>query len=126
MGIDQVIYQRGYDSHENNDRTIATLVNGDIDGFSPEQVRVTKFNRNTSLGNHWREYPELYGVIGQAKVTLEDIDTKERRNYDLKTGDRLLVPSRVALKIEASEGTVIITCCPKAARDEKTHKYEIK
>src|SRR3989344_6272316 len=118
MAIENVIYQPNFDYHENPERIIATLVNGDIPGFSSEHIKLAKFNKSTELANHWREYSELYGVIGKASFTLEDIETKDRRLYPLKTGDRLLVPPRVALKIEAQEGTIIIACSEKLTSEE--------
>jgi quercetin dioxygenase-like cupin family protein len=126
MAIEKVIYQKKFDSHENDDRLIATLVNGDILGFVSEQVRVTRFKRDTVLGHHWREYPELYGVLGQANFTLEDIDTRQRAEYELNTGDRLFIPPRVALKTRATEGTTVFVCAPKSNRNEGTHKYNIR
>ncbi len=43
----------------------------------------------------------------------------------MMTGDRLLVPSRVALKVDAHQGTIILTCSKQNNRNEKTHNYPI-
>jgi hypothetical protein len=126
MAIENVIYQHNFDHHANDDRIISTLVNGDIEGFSPEHVKIAQFKRNAVLANHWKECPELYGLIGSASFVLEDIDTKKRISYELKTGDRIFIPARVAIKIKAKEGTTIIACSPKLSGNEKTHKYDIK
>ena len=125
MAIENVLYQKQYDSHTTGERVIVTLINGDITGFSPEQVRIAQVKQNTTLGGHWREYPELYGIIGKALFTLEDVDTKKRIEHQLATGDRLFIPAKVALKIQATRDTVITVCSSKANRDEKTHKYII-
>ena len=125
MGIDEVVYEENYDSHSNSDRIIATLVNGETNGFLVGQVRMAQFKQDAVIGGHYREYPEIYGVIGNATFTLEDIKTKERRDYELKTGDRLSVPPLVALKIKAVSGTLVVACSPKADRELKSHKYQI-
>jgi len=125
MAIENVIYQPQFDSHINDDRVIITLVNGAVPGFGSEHVRAIKFKRNTKLGNHWREYPEIYGIIGKAVFTLEDIETKEQIKYNLVTGDRLLIPPCVALKVEASAGTIVLTCSQQSDRYQKTHKYDV-
>ena len=125
MAIENVQYSSG-DSHENADRTITTVINGDVEGFSPEQVRLIHVHKESNLGGHWRDYPEIYGIIGQAPVTLEDIYSKIRQEYNFKTGDRLFVPARVALAMQSMEGTTIVTCGPKADREKQTYKCEIK
>ena len=125
MAIEKVQYLECADAHVNPDRIITTIFSGDIPDFSPTQIRVIKFSRAAKLGNHWREYPELYGIIGQAEFTLEDVDAKERKVYSLKTGDRLLVPPRVALNIQSNQDTIITTCSQSADREKQTHKYEV-
>ncbi len=126
MALEDVKYQPNFDIHTTFDRTITTLTNGDIENFLSENVRIVQFKVDTVLGNHWREYPELYGIIGNALFILEDIETKKRENYEIKTGDRLYIPPRIALKVRAQKDIVIIVCSPKTNRDEKTHKYEVK
>ncbi len=124
MAIERVIYQNGFDSHTNEDRTIITLIN-EKQSFSPEQIRVVLLKKSSELGNHWREYPEVYGAIGKVVFSLEDIDTKATKEHTLMTGDRIFIPPRVALKIKAEKGTVIVICSPKCKRDEGTHKYKL-
>ena len=126
MSIERAVYEKNHDSHANSDRTIATVINGDIEGFASEHVRAVRFERETDAGNHWREYSELYGIIGKARFFLEDIDSKERREHTMETGDRLFVPERVALRIHAEAGTVIVTCSQKADRNSGTHAYIVK
>ncbi len=125
MAIEKVIYFYDGDSHTNEERIVSTVINGDVPDFIPRQIRVLKILKNGELGGHWRDYPEIYGFIGEAKMNLEDIDTKEKREYLLKTGSRIFIPSRVALKIYANEGTVIITCSASIGRDLQTHKYKL-
>lgn len=126
MSIERAVYEKNHDSHANSDRIITTVINGDIEGFASEHVRAVRFERETDAGNHWREYSELYGIIGRATFFLEDIDSKERREYNMTTGDRLFVPERVALRIHAEAGTVIVTCSQKADRNSGTHEYIVK
>lgn len=123
MSLSEVRYERRVDIHTNEDRTISTLLKGDIPGFSAEQVRIVQLQREASLGNHWREYVEVYGVVGKAKIVLEEVTTKKRSEYNLLTGDRLFVPAEVALRIDAKKETVIIACGAETDREGKTHKY---
>lgn len=123
MSLTNVRYEPRFDIHTNEDRTITSLFKGDISGFDAAQVRVVQLQREAVLGNHWREYAELYGVIGEAQFVLEDIDTKEQRTYTLSTGDRLFVPARVALRVGAKRGAAIIACGAEIDREGKTHKY---
>lgn len=123
MSLLEVRYEKDYDIHRNGDRTISALLGGDLPGFCVKQVRVVSLERDALLGNHWREYGEVYGVVGTAQVVLEDIDSKERSAYSLSTGDRLFIPPRIALRIKADRGTVIVACSSEMDRDGKTHKY---
>lgn len=126
MAIEKVKSLSSSDYHITQDRTIVNLLGDDSEGYNFERTRVTRFERNAELGNHWREYPEIYGVIGKATFTLEDIGTKEREVCSLETGDRIFIPPKVALKIQAKKGTVITSCSPKVDRDDATHKYIIE
>ena len=123
--IEKAVYRANVDSHTNLDRTLVTAFDGESRYFLLESVRIARFEREAEFGNHWREYPEDYSIIGSAKVMLEDIDSKKRREYNLATGDRLFVPPRVALKIWGEPGTVIIVCSPRGDREKQTHKYQI-
>ena len=92
MAIEKVVYEAKHDVQTNDARTITTLFDGDISDFSCEQIRIAHIIKGGWMGNHWREYPELCGVIGTATFVLEDINAKQRKKYTLDTGDRLFVP----------------------------------
>lgn len=122
MTLDEVKYQKGFDSHTNDNRTVISLLE-DSPEWLPQQVKVAKLERDAEVSNHWREFAELYGIIGEARFLLEDIETKKRQTYLLTTGDRLLVPARIALQIKAPTGAIIIACCAERDDGTKSHKY---
>jgi len=124
MRLDDVIHEE-VDMNSNPSRTVIGLLRPP--SRSPmtkvAQVRIIKVNQESQLGNHWREYGEIYGVIGEADFDLEDIETRERRKYFMKTGDSLFVPSRVALRVNAKPETTIVCCSESYDREAGTHKY---
>ncbi len=122
MAIELVEFRENVDIHANEKRII---MGQSYEGMGFSRLRTVRVNINCQLGGHWREFPELYGVIGRANFILQDIDTKERRNYELIDGQQLLIPPKVALKIDALEGTIITVCFPQVDLDKKSHKYEI-
>lgn len=127
MAIENVMHIKKFDVHSDDKRTIVGLLKPNSENpIKVEQVRVVDLHTESVLGNHWREYGEIYGIIGEAEFTLEDIDTKERRAYVMETGDNLYVPKRVALKVKASAKTIIICCSEENKREQGTHRYEIK
>lgn len=124
MGLKHVIFEKGHDIHETESRKIMTIVNGDIPNYTPAQIRLVEIKDSRAvLGNHWRDYGEVYAVVGKATITLEDIETKEQCVYELETSDRLFVPPQIGLRLTATKGTVIVVCAQKAIRDDQTHKY---
>lgn len=127
MSIEKAVYEKKFDLHVNDQRTIAGFLKPHSESsIRIEQVRAAKVHKESKLGNHWREYGEIYGVLGNAKFILEDIKTKKRKEYSLKTGDTLYIPREVAIRIIANTGTVIICCSEKHEREEGTHKYNFE
>lgn len=122
MVIEKVIFVKNADLNVNENRRITSVMNGKNE-FDVEYVRLIVADKTGIVGGHWREYPEVWGFLGEAIVTLEDIDTKERREYKAVDGARLFIPARVASKAEAVKGTAIVTCSPNADREKQTHKY---
>ena len=125
MPFDEIIFEKGFDSHSNETRTIV----GVLKEFSRSPIRVQQFRvaqvkKDFPMGNHWRGYGEIYGIIGSADFLLEDIDTKKRKNYRMETGDTLYIPPRIALKVTAVPDTVIVCCSENHDRERGTHKYE--
>ncbi len=94
MGIENVtlIKMRSHYDVE-RERTIGGVFRG------PPQVKwMEAKGKTTHLGDHYHEYWEVYSIIeGEAIVTLEDIKTKQRKNFTLnrKSGS-LLIPAEVA------------------------------
>ncbi len=125
MAIERVRYESHFDSSVNADRSIITLLKGSSADFSCGLVRAVRVEKEATLGNHWRDYDELLGLIGYAKVTLMDIDSGEKKEYQMITGSRLFIPARVALRIDASAGSVILSCAPEVDREKQTHSYVI-
>lgn len=127
MVIERTVYVKNGDLNINSRRRASTIMNGLSNEFEPSEVRILMIDETGTFGGHWREYDEVWGFLGDAKVILEDIKTKERKTYEAINGTRMFIPSGVASKVEAIKGTVIVTCAPYSAnREKQTHKYEIK
>lgn len=125
MGIENVIFTKSFDLHTNEKRTITNVFKpGEEIPIKIEQVRLFKIYNESFLGNHWREYGEIYSVIGESEFFLEDIHSKERKSYLLNTGDRLYIPKEVALKFKSTPGTFVVCCSERNEREKGTHKYE--
>lgn len=122
MAIEKVIYQQLGDVNVNPKRRITTIIQGKNE-FEIGEVRLLLVDETGQVGGHYREYPEIWGFLGEATITLEDIKTKERRKYNATNGSRIFIPSGVASMIEATKGTAIVTCSPYADREKQTHKY---
>jgi hypothetical protein len=124
MAIENVVYVKIGDLNSKEGfRRITTVMNGSNE-FEIGDIRLVQADNDVPLGGHWREYPEVWGFLGKATITLEDIDTKERKVYQAEDGTRIFIPPRVASKIEAYKGTSIVTCSPKSDRERQTHRYE--
>ena len=139
MSIEDVVFETGgqRDVHVDGERgrVVVGLMNEPFEETieSPEQFRVIYVTRRGELGNHWREYGEKYALAaGSAKFLLKDIDTNQRADYTMNRGDRLYIPPRIALKVKAQRGTIIM--CAAGSYDagrlgkegvkSQTHKYE--
>jgi hypothetical protein len=126
MAIEKVVLNKQYDSHSTTKRTAVTLLKGDDAGFNARSVRAILAYDIGDLGNHYRDVSEVYSIIGRAKFILEDVDSKDRKEITLITGDRLIIPPRVAMKVDIAPRSVIIVGSPAEDRDKVTHKYEVK
>ena len=124
--IENVVYERNFDSHSNETRTIVSVLKIASESQVPiNQVRVAQVKKDSPMGNHWREYGEIYGIIGSAEFLLEEIDTKIRKKYFMKTGDTLYIPPRIAINVKAVPNAVIICCSENYDGEKGTHKYEL-
>ena|SRR3989344_8586930 len=124
MAIENVVYQENGDLNINPSRRVSTVMDGKINEFSPVEIRIMVIDTEGFLGGHWRDYPEVWSFLGEGTVTLEDIETKQKKEYKMGNGWRLFIPARVASKVYAQKGTCIVTCSPEATDRSKTHKYE--
>jgi len=124
MAIEKVVYQENGDLNINPSRRVSTVMDGKINEFLIQEIRIMVIDTEGFLGGHWRDYPEVWMSLGKGKVILADIETDERKEYDLVDGSRIFIPSRVASKVYAKKGTCIVTCSPEKTDREKTHKYE--
>ncbi|MEK6915328.1 MAG: hypothetical protein AABW89_02190 [Nanoarchaeota archaeon] len=126
MAIERVVYLEKGDLNMNSRRRASTITEGKDNEFEISEVRLLAIDETGTYGGHYREYPEVWGFLGEAEITLEDIGTKERRKYKAVDGTRLFIPAMVASKVEAKKGTSIVTCAPHSAdREKQTHKYSI-
>jgi hypothetical protein len=127
MALEKVIYRPAFDSDIDSRRTVVGVLSKPHENpIVIEQARVMLVREdNNQLGNHYRDYGEMYGVIGQAEFTLEDISTRDRRVFPMSTGDQLFIPSQTAVRIGAKKGTVIICCSERYNRQAGTHRYQV-
>ncbi|MEK6925718.1 MAG: hypothetical protein AABW50_00405 [Nanoarchaeota archaeon] len=124
MALDKVIHTQNFDSNKNPSRVIVGVLPPPHENLiNVEQVRVALIAKESEMGNHWRDYKERYGVIGEAEFTLKDINSGEQRKYEMNTGDTLDIPPKIALRIKAKVGSVIICLSESYDRDKGTHKY---
>lgn len=124
MAIERVVYLECGDLNVNSQRTISTIMSGKDNEFETSLVRLIKAGKGEIIGGHYREYPEVWGFLGDGEVTLIDVGTKERKKYSVKDGSRLFIPAMVASQLKTIDEMVIVTCSPNLAdREKQTHKY---
>ena|SRR3989344_3111447 len=125
--IERVIYrQKGDLNIKLNERRVSTVMDGKNNEFHPSEIRLLVVDQTGSFGQHYREYDEVWGFLGEAEIILEDVKTKERITYSAENGTRIFIPCMVASRVNAKKGTCIVTCAPESAdREKQTHKYEI-
>ncbi|HLC77867.1 MAG TPA: hypothetical protein VJH92_01970 [Candidatus Nanoarchaeia archaeon] len=124
MALENVIQIKNFDANSNDQRTIVSLLPSSNQSLIDlKQVRIVRVEQGGNLGNHWREYEEIYGIIGEAEFILKDIETGEQKKYEMSTGDLLKVPSRIALRVKPLPGSVIACLSGSYEREAGTHKY---
>lgn len=124
MSLEDVVHTKNFDINKSPSRIIIGILPPPNESqINVEQVRVVLITKEGDIGNHWREYKERYGVIGIAEFTLKDIDSGEQKKYEMNTGETLDIPPRIALKINAKVGSVIICLSESYNREKGTHKY---
>jgi len=112
-------------AHEDERRAIICPFNGD---FVARQVKILKIKKDSTLGNHYHGYRELFYVFeGRAIYYLENIFTKEKCSVVLQEGDRLIIGAGVAHKVNVSDGTLMVEATGKAyiSPENNDVRYEI-
>ncbi len=111
MSLDDVIYEQIGLAHSDARRDLHTPFNGNLDkyGFSnAQQAKLAVLKENTILGCHYHTYCEFfYLVSGEGVFTLQDMDTKETRNYNMKPGTILSIPPRIPHKAQLQSGSIL-------------------
>ena len=106
--MEGVKFEKIKPAHEDERRALTAIFNGDL-GFDVKQIKYIKVKEDSLLGDHYHPYKEFFYVLqGHSEVTLLDIETKERKVYILKEGNRLIIPPRIAHKAFIKKGTIMI------------------
>lgn len=131
MGIGRVLFGIGGKVHEDERRRISEVFNNQ--GIKAEQVKIIDTKSQSDmvvLGNHYHDYKEIYFTAeGEARFILEDIETKERQEYRLnKTTGSIIIPERVAHKVEITGKAMLVGCTERAYIDSEhnDHPYIIE
>ena len=107
MGIEDIVFQERGIEHEDYRRELLVEYNGDKP-FEDEQSKYAIMKQAEVLGGHYHDYREFfYMVAGVAHFELCDIDTEERAEFTLGTGDSLLIPARIAHRAMVEGGAIL-------------------
>ncbi|MEK6915330.1 MAG: methyltransferase domain-containing protein [Nanoarchaeota archaeon] len=126
-GIKDVIYQKRGIDHEDDRRAILTAFNGDLNGFKASQAKIYLIKQEKNLAGCYHDYDVAFYILeGEVKFILEDLKTKERKEYNLEKTDTLLIPSKVAYHAIAKAGTKMVgfTEMPFVSSEKNDIKYE--
>lgn len=93
-------------AHEDNRRSLMPIYNGD---FTAKQLKILRIKEDSVLGNHYHNYSECFYVFSGSPIfILEDIKSGRRVRLPLDEGDRLIIQPKVAHKVIAQKGTIMI------------------
>ena len=127
-GLAAVVYDHPGIDHEDHRRKLFTAFNGD---FKSEQSKFIAMKKDEWLGGqngHYHNYSELYFMLkGECTFTLEDISTKKQRIVEMKEGDRLIIPPKIAHKVFARDGSILVGNTEKkyVSAAENDHPYTV-
>jgi mannose-6-phosphate isomerase-like protein (cupin superfamily) len=127
MGIKQVIHQKREIDHEDDRRTILTAFNGDLGDFKAAQTKIYLIKKEKQLAGCYHNYRSAFYILeGVAKFLLKDVETQEYKEFSLKDKETILIPSKVAYKVIADQGTKILgfTEVPFVSSEKNDIKYE--
>jgi len=127
MAIKDIIHQKRGIDHEDERRAILTAFNGDLNEFKAAQVKMYLIKQERKLAGCYHEYNVAFYILeGEVKFILEDIKTKERKEYILTKTDVLLIPSHIAYQAFAKAETKMLgfTEVPFVSTEKNDIKYE--
>ncbi len=127
MAIEGVLYEKRGIDHEDERRALLTAFNGDLGDFAALQVKFARMHKDAVLGGHYHNYRELFYLLdGEATFDLMDIQTKEKEQYTLAVGNRILIPARVAHKGFVKQGSILVGCTEEkyVSPAHNDHKYD--
>jgi len=127
MVIKGVIHKKRGVEHEDERRAILVAFNGDLGDFKATQAKIYKIYQEKPLAGHYHKYSEVFYMLkGEAKFTLQDIETKESETYILKDMEVLLVPKRVAHKVVVKKDSMMVGFSeePFVSNEFNDQKYE--
>lgn len=127
MGIKDVIYQKRGIDHEDERRAILTAFNGDLGNFKASQTKIYLIKKEKQLAGCYHNYKSAFYILdGSAKFLLKDVETQESKEFNLKDKETILIPSKVAYKVIADQGTKIIgfTEEPFVSSEKNDIKYD--
>jgi len=129
MSLDDVVYEQIGLAHSDARRDLHTPFNGNLEKYglsSAQQAKLAVLKENAILGCHYHTYHEFfYLVSGEGIFTLQDMDTKETREYDMKPGTILSIPPHIPHKAELKAGSILFAVTEKAyiSPEVNDHKY---
>ncbi len=84
-------------AHEDGRRRLIEVSNGD---FISKQIKLIEVkDKSMVLGNHYHPFGQFFYLLrGKAYYTFENVDTKERIEYEMNEGDRITIAPRIAHK----------------------------
>jgi len=103
-----------------------------IEGFVAHYSYLVTFSeQGNSAGNHYHEKKcELFiSANGELIIDLEDIETKEKENLTLSSGDNriLYIPPRIAHKVTSkTKNGVLLVLATSPNTEEDEYSYEVK
>ena len=112
-------------AHEDEGCAIINPFNGD---FIARQVKVLKIKKNSTLGNHYHDYSEMFYILkGKAQYWIKDIQTNQIHSGVLREGDRLIIKPQVAHKFKMLKGTVTIEATeePYISAEHNDRRYSL-
>ena len=127
MSIKGVIHETREADHEDNRRSLFTAFNGDINGFEAKQVKFLVVKEDTEMGGHYHNYSELFYLLeGEGTFTLKDLETQEIEKYKMVKGSRILIPPKVAHKVNIKKDSILVGCTEEPYKSPEHNDNKIE